>query len=62
MSVFRSRDDGQNDSVADLHAQAAEDYSKHQDPATGAAAREQAGQARTNGNEAAASAGGRWGR
>jgi hypothetical protein len=62
MSVFRSRDDGQNEAVADLHAQAAQDYSKHNDRDTAAAAREQLGQARTNGNEAAASAAGRWGR
>jgi hypothetical protein len=61
MSVFRSRDDDQSSS-AELLAQAAEDYRVHNDPATAAAAREQAGQARTNGNEAAGSAGGRWGR
>jgi hypothetical protein len=59
MSVFRSRDDGQNEAVADLHTQAAEDYSKHNAPDTAAAAREQLGQARTNGNDAAGS---RWGR
>jgi hypothetical protein len=58
MSLFRSRDDDQS-STADLLAQAAEDYRQHQDPATAAAAREQAGQARTNGNDAAGS---RWGR
>jgi hypothetical protein len=59
MSLFRSRDDDQNAAVADLHAQAAEDYRVHNNPGTAAAAREQLGQARANGNDAAGS---RWGR
>lgn len=44
--------------IKDLLQQAAEDYRKHNSPETQGAAREQAGQARTNGN----AAGGTWGR
>ncbi|WP_335982459.1 hypothetical protein [Streptomyces sp. CA2R106] len=61
MSLFRSGDTDQTqpDPVAELLAQAREDYAQHNSPATQAAAREQSGQTRTNGN---AAGGGRWGR
>ncbi|MGP3985095.1 hypothetical protein [Streptomyces sp. KR80] len=45
--------------ASNLHKQAAEDYRQHHSPQTQAAAREQSGQARTNGNAAAGAWGGR---
>ncbi len=44
--------------VAQMHADARRDYQQHNSPETQAAAREQSGQARTDGN----AAGGSWGR
>ncbi|MDP9608860.1 hypothetical protein JOF35_001137 [Streptomyces demainii] len=58
MSIFRSNSDAQSSTVAELHAQARRDYEQHNSPETQAAAREQSGQARTDGN----AAGGSWGR
>jgi hypothetical protein len=56
MGLFRSKSDtSSSDTVAALHAQAAADYATAQDPNRQAAAREQLGQARANGNAAAAS-------
>jgi hypothetical protein len=59
VSLFRSRDAEQTDTVEKLLADAARDYREHNDPATQAAAREQSGQTRTTGN---ANGGSRWGR
>lgn len=58
VSIFRSSNNSQSETVAELHAQARRDYQQHNSAATQAAAREQSGQARTNGN----AAGGSWGR
>lgn len=59
MSLFRSRDNEQPETVEQLHADAARDYREHNSADTQAAAREQSGQTRTNGN---AAGGFRWGR
>ncbi|MFG2826356.1 hypothetical protein ACGFWI_02565 [Streptomyces sp. NPDC048434] len=53
VSLFRSRSDAQSSEVDRLHAEAGEDYRVHSSPESQAAAREQSGQARTNGNAAA---------
>ncbi|TJZ55877.1 hypothetical protein FCH28_11370 [Streptomyces piniterrae] len=53
MSLFRSRSDAQTSEVEQLQAQAREDYRSHNSPEKRAAAREQAGQARSHGNAAA---------
>ena len=61
MSLFGSRNSEQTDTgtVQELHADAARDYQEHNSDATQAAAREQSGQTRANGN---AAGGFRWGR
>ncbi|MFE2440936.1 hypothetical protein ACFXDF_02490 [Streptomyces sp. NPDC059426] len=48
----------QSPSVAQMQADARRDYQQHNSPETQAAAREQSGQTRTDGN----AAGGSWGR
>lgn len=53
MSIFRSRSNAQSSEVEQLHAQAREDYRTHNSPESQAAAREQAGHARSQGNAAA---------
>lgn len=52
------RNSAQSPTVEQLHADARRDYQQHNSPETQAAAREQSGQARTDGN----AAGGSWGR
>jgi hypothetical protein len=62
MSLFGSRDTAQPqqpETAAELLAAAQQDYAQHNSAATQAAAREQSGQTRTNGN---ATGGSRWGR
>ncbi|MEU7155143.1 hypothetical protein [Streptomyces chrestomyceticus] len=46
-----TRDDDAEARVRDLQAQAADDYARHQDPATAAAARDQSATGRAHGNE-----------
>ncbi|QKV93957.1 hypothetical protein HUT19_21170 [Streptomyces sp. NA02950] len=58
VSIFRSRTDAQSETVAQLHADARRDYQQHNSAENQAAAREQSGQARTDGNVS----GGCWGR
>lgn len=58
VSIFSSRSNEQSSTVEQLHADARRDYQQHNSPETQAAAREQSGQARTDGNAAAGS----WGR
>ncbi|MFI9203904.1 hypothetical protein [Streptomyces sp. NPDC053048] len=53
VSIFGSHSDAQSPEVEELLAQAREDYRRHNSPETRGAAREQSGQARTNGNAAA---------
>ncbi len=55
MSIFGSHSDAQSPEVTALQTQAREDYQRHNDPETRGAAREQSGQARTNGNAAGGS-------
>ncbi|WP_431771921.1 hypothetical protein [Streptomyces cucumeris] len=52
------RNSAQSPTVEQLHADARRDYQQHNSPETQAAAREQSGQVRTDGN----AAGGSWGR
>ncbi|MEU1311722.1 hypothetical protein ABZ419_22910 [Streptomyces cinnamoneus] len=52
MSIFSSRSDAQSNEVKTLHADAREDYRRHNSAETRGAAREQSGHARTHGNEA----------